>query len=315
LKLRSLALLLGLSIGQLAQAADPSGTRDGTSDSPAAGASDRELARQLFSAAVSLVKAGRYAAAKSLFLEAYAAAPHYLVRYNIAQAELRLGERAAAARDLRLFLAEGGDEIDAARRAATEAEIERIEGELARETVAANGPSAVSSPASLATASATVMGSLEDLPPTPPPTPDKFAAPVQLPPKEAGAAPSKPAWAYVAITGGLALLGGGVALYVWNEGRYDDWHKENNTLSKLKQSDLDNGTAPADDALVRDRAQRNDARLASVKHFDPVPIVFGAIGLAAMGLGVWALLDSPEDDGWQIYGSLSQPELGARLRW
>ena len=89
----------------------------------------REVARQLFAAAVSLARAGRYEAAKGLFLEAYAAAPHYLVLYNIAQAELRLGQDALAARDLRRFLEEGGAAIAPERREEVEQEIARIESD------------------------------------------------------------------------------------------------------------------------------------------------------------------------------------------
>lgn len=69
------------------------------------------------------------------FQRAYELAPNYRVLYNVGQVNLQLNNYAAALRAYEQYLAEGGDQISAERRAAAETEIAGLRARTARVTV------------------------------------------------------------------------------------------------------------------------------------------------------------------------------------
>jgi hypothetical protein len=97
----------------------------------------RAEARRRYERALELVDEGAYAEAVVEFSRAYELAPHHTVLYNLGQAYVALGKPVEAIDALRRFLAEGGAQVAADRRAQVEQEIRRQEarvGTLAVET-------------------------------------------------------------------------------------------------------------------------------------------------------------------------------------
>ncbi|HEU4580069.1 MAG TPA: hypothetical protein VFS67_17545 [Polyangiaceae bacterium] len=244
--------------------------------------------------ALELVHDGRYAAAKTLFLEAYATEPHYLVLYNVAQAELRLGEHKLAAQHLREFLSRGGDAIDPGQRRAAEEDIHRLESEFGT-TPTHDGTQAAASTSRQTPKTQLTQPAASDVsraflvpaPHSPSPTPASDTA-------------APPPWTYALIAGGFAAVGGAVGFYVWNDARYDSWRREDAVLQGLKVELASRGVVPADDPELARRAADNDARLASVERFDPLPLIAGSIGIAAMAVGFWALIDIRDNGAWRV---------------
>ncbi|MEO8181071.1 MAG: hypothetical protein ABI895_19720 [Deltaproteobacteria bacterium] len=227
-------------------------------------------------------------------------------------------------RDLRRFLEEGGAQVPAEQRSAVEGEIAELEKDLARASNAPGGPvEADPSP------SAPEPPLSSALPPVSAAVPiDPWAAaavnsaltPVRPPVStQLGAAAARettpPAWTYAVITGGFMLLGGAGGLYAWNDDRYQHWRTEDSALSDLKQQDIAQGIAPREDTVIRDRARRNDTLIRSVQRFDAVPFVVAGAGLAAMGIGLWGLLDRRNDAALQFSVGTSSVELDAQLFW
>jgi hypothetical protein len=275
--------------------------------------SPRERARHWFSTGLSLARAGRYTAAKALFLEAYAAEPHYLVLYNIAQAELQLQELAAAATHLRLYLSEGGPDISVKTRQAVQAQIERIE---ARQEPANGGAVATGAP-SVDPRELSVTNERQG-------SKSLGSSGVRVP---QGAAPSNNSvdsrspgdpgdagshfWGYVLTSGGFGILGAGLGLYVWNDGRYDGWKDERATLIEQRTG---TGSSGNEAARLGARARENDALLASVQAFDIVPIVLVGVGLGVMGSGIWTLT-SPMKTQFHVSGDTSRLNVTTRWVW
>ena len=93
----------------------------------------RAVAREHFTRGVALAKSRAFAEALGEFQQAYQAAPHFAVLYNIGQAQLALGESANGVATLQRYLAGGGASIEAQRRAEVEAIIAR-QGEASAST-------------------------------------------------------------------------------------------------------------------------------------------------------------------------------------
>ena len=92
------------------------------------GAQDaEEAARRQFQNGVELYEDGKLEQASVAFERAYELKPTYRILFNIAQVENDLGHFAAALRAYTIYLAEGGDEIDAERLAQVKSEIERLD--------------------------------------------------------------------------------------------------------------------------------------------------------------------------------------------
>jgi hypothetical protein len=88
--------------------------------------SDKEEAKERFEKGVVLFKDGNYSAALVEFRAAYAAMPHYSVRYNLGVTLQNLHRYAEAKEEFLAFLAEGGDDIEKKKRK----EVEGFLGEL-----------------------------------------------------------------------------------------------------------------------------------------------------------------------------------------
>lgn len=91
-----------------------------------------------FNNAVALFREGDYRAALVEFRRAYELSHNYRVLYNIGQAEFELQDYAGALRSFQRYLAEGGPEVEADRRAAVEADIKRLSARVARLTLKVN---------------------------------------------------------------------------------------------------------------------------------------------------------------------------------
>jgi hypothetical protein len=303
----AIALSLLCSFSASAAAAPLPSTANGTSK---AKPSQRELARHWFSTALSLARTERYTAAKALFLEAYEAEPHYLVLYNIAQAELQLQELAAAATHLRQYLAEGGAEISLKTRQAVEAQLERIEAGMERAdgaALVASAPATDQAELTVANgrqASTTLGSSTVRLPQGVAPTGNSRS------PAHASDAGSR-FWGYVLTSGGFGILGAGLGLYVWNDGRYDGWKDERATLIEQRSGLNPSSSEPA---RLNARARENDSLLASVKAFDIVPIALIGVGLGVMGSGIWTLT-APVKSQWQLSGNTSSLNVTTHWVW
>lgn len=244
----------------------------------------RELAKQWFATAVSLARAGRYEAAKLLFLEAYAVEPHHIVLYNIAQAERALGDFDAAARHLRRYLAEGGDRIPLEQRGAVERDTVALEAE-------ARNRSDVSSAA---------------------------AQPARSEHSKANPELEPARWpGYALVGGGLVAIGTAAGLYVYNHDRYLRWQRERRALIEAVDAGTTLNAEGYDAVMLRERAARSNELLKSIQRMDPIPIATASAGMAALGFGLWRLFMSEGKHGNEIQmsGGLSQVELRASWKW
>jgi hypothetical protein len=95
-------------------------------------------ARSYFNRGVESFRDGAYDAALVQFKRAYAIVPNYRVLYNIGQTSLRLQDYAASLDAFTRYLAEGGAELPADRRAAVETEIAQLERRVSRVAVVTN---------------------------------------------------------------------------------------------------------------------------------------------------------------------------------
>jgi len=85
-----------------------------------------------------LYEAGEFKLALAEFERAYAVAPNYRIQYNIGQMHLQLNSYAAALAAFEKFLTDGGDEIDAERRAAVAGELPRLRARTGTLSVSSN---------------------------------------------------------------------------------------------------------------------------------------------------------------------------------
>lgn len=179
---------------------------------------ERALARSHFNRGVELAKAGSYEAALAEFEQAYRISPHFSVLYNIGQAELALDRPQLAIETLRRYLAEGGEQIELARRAEVVStiatELERLGPvEAANETERA-APNEEARPAPVAA--------------TAPPAERPRRAPVSSRPStpaDHSRGDAKRPLAYALGATGVVLASAALAHYAWNRGRYEDWQE------------------------------------------------------------------------------------------
>jgi len=94
--------------------------------------------RSRFQRGVEFYKEGDFRAALIEFKRAYDAAPNYKVLYNIAQTSLELQDYATALKNFEKFLADGGADVPAARRAQIVEEMDRLGKRVARVAVEVN---------------------------------------------------------------------------------------------------------------------------------------------------------------------------------
>lgn len=85
-----------------------------------------DIARERFSRGVALFQEGDHKAALVEFRRAYEALPNFRVQYNVARTCLELKDEACALGAFERYLAEGGGEIEPARHAEVERELERL---------------------------------------------------------------------------------------------------------------------------------------------------------------------------------------------
>jgi hypothetical protein len=104
---------------------------------PGAAAPPLEEARTRFAAGVQLFHEGSFDAALAEFRKAYQLAPSYRVLYNIAQVQFELHDYVEALKSFRQYLAEGGPEVPAERRAQVEGEVQKLERRVATLEIAA----------------------------------------------------------------------------------------------------------------------------------------------------------------------------------
>ncbi len=110
---------------------------------PVAFAQDQEAlteARTRFTRGLELYEAGDYEAALAEFTRAYEVAPHFAVLYNIAQVKAQLVRYPEAVETFERYLAEGGDQIAAPRRAEVEEELRRLGALIGRIALVVENP-------------------------------------------------------------------------------------------------------------------------------------------------------------------------------
>ena len=93
--------------------------------------------RTRFTRGIDLYKEGNFHAALAEFRAAYAAAPSWRIQYNLGQTLYQLQDYAGALAAFEKYLAEGGDKVDAARKAEADGEIAKLRQRVASITVLA----------------------------------------------------------------------------------------------------------------------------------------------------------------------------------
>jgi hypothetical protein len=122
------ALLAPSFLPAHALAADPPATPAVGTPAEAEPASDpaKVEARQRYDRGIRLYAEGEFSLAVIEFERAYTLVPDYRVLYNIGQVRVQLAQYARARRSLEQYLAEGGDQISAERKAAVQADLEML---------------------------------------------------------------------------------------------------------------------------------------------------------------------------------------------
>jgi tetratricopeptide (TPR) repeat protein len=109
---------------------------------PCRASSGTEEASERFEKGVKLYKSGDYTAALVEFKAAYAAEPHYAVKYNIGVTLYHLHRYSEARVQLEGFLAEAGDAIEPERRTEVEQLLDELSGLVSTVTFTCNAPRA-----------------------------------------------------------------------------------------------------------------------------------------------------------------------------
>jgi hypothetical protein len=104
----------------------------------AAAPSATDEARERFGRGVQLFHEGSLEAALAEFQKAHQLAPNYRLHYNIAQVQYELHNFVESLRSFWKYLAQGGNEIPADRRAQVEGEIRKLEKRVAYVTITTN---------------------------------------------------------------------------------------------------------------------------------------------------------------------------------
>jgi tetratricopeptide (TPR) repeat protein len=231
----------------------------------------RAQAAAHYARGLDLANQGQYEAALDEFNAAYATSPHFAVLYNVGQAQLALGHPIEAIAALTRYLQDGADQVPLSRREQVQAQIALLETKLAELSIATDQPGAtvriddhevgrtpLFQPVRLAAGTHTVTASL----------PDGAAVTRQVTLGEAAretlelvfvtrqpAAISRPVVAapaseprrsehpsslvtlrrsaVVAASAGLLLSGAALSVYLWNQGRYEDWQNADAALQRL----------------------------------------------------------------------------------
>jgi len=105
---------------------------------PAASTSATTEARERFQRGVALYRESSFDAALAEFRRAYEIAPNYRILYNLAQVQVERHDSVAALALFEQYLQQGGNEIDAARRAQIERDMQSLRGRVADLTVQSN---------------------------------------------------------------------------------------------------------------------------------------------------------------------------------
>ncbi len=95
-------------------------------------------ASERFRRGVELYREGSFDAALAEFELAHEISPNYRVLYNIGQVQVQRGDYVGASKAFRTYLDKGRDEVSALRRSEVEAELERLQGRIAKLRVESN---------------------------------------------------------------------------------------------------------------------------------------------------------------------------------
>jgi len=129
-RLRLLVLLAITSCSSALVAAEPA--------APAASQSATTEARERFQRGVALYREGSFDAALAEFRRAYEIAPNYRILYNLAQVQVERHDSVAALNLFGQYLQQGGNEIEAERRAQVERDMQSLRSRVADLTVESN---------------------------------------------------------------------------------------------------------------------------------------------------------------------------------
>ncbi len=105
---------------------------------PGAKAESPDEGRDHFTRGVALFREGDYRAALVEFRRAYQMSHNYKALYNIGQTEFEVQDYAGARTSFQKYLAEGGAEIEAGRRAEVQADIDKLNGRVAKIEIKTN---------------------------------------------------------------------------------------------------------------------------------------------------------------------------------
>jgi tetratricopeptide (TPR) repeat protein len=319
--LAALSIVAGLSFSLVSKAAEPGpSTEAAARDSSAV-----LLARASFNQGLALAGAKDYRAAIAAFEHAYQLAPHYAVLYNIGRSHAALGENQQAIRFLRRYLKDGRGQIAEDRAAQVEVEIAELLRQSEAETQGEKPPEVpapvlrvvgVPQGSSIlvngtpwhegdavqpGSNDVTVKnegyqpwsqlvelssGSTTTVVVTLVPTQAAPESPVSDAPRASNATPDH-TLAFVLSGAGLGVAVGAGALWLWNDGRFGDWKKED---ADLQQTLASQGSS--DD--TNRRQNNNNDLLQSVHTVDAIALVAGVVGVGVVGAGVYVYLtDAP----------------------
>jgi len=122
--------LLAITSSSALVAAEPS--------APPASASATSEARERFQRGVALYREGSFDASLAEFRRAYELAPNYRILYNLAQVQVERHDAVAALSLFGQYLQQGGNEIDAERRAQVERDMQSLRGRMADLAIESN---------------------------------------------------------------------------------------------------------------------------------------------------------------------------------
>lgn len=123
-------LVLAMTSGSAVVSAQPA-----ASTAPAARPGSTTEARERFQRGVTLYREGSFDAALAEFQRAYELAPNFRVLFNLAQVQVERHDAVAALALFGRYLQEGGNEIDAERRAQVERDMQMLRNRVAELTI------------------------------------------------------------------------------------------------------------------------------------------------------------------------------------
>jgi len=291
---------------------------------------NREEARRHYERGLALTNAADYAGALEAFREAYTKSPHFLVLYNVGQAEVMLGHPIEAVAALRRYLNDGGAEVPATRRQEVEAQIAALEAKLAELTVTTDragllvlvddkeiGRSPLYEPlrvapgrhvvtvkegeqrqtvtVDLAEAERRTVSVVVSPPPVAPPPAAVVAAPkASAPPPPPAKAAKKPAAGPSTETlVGYAALGTGIAVGGAALAHFF-WNRSR--YDNWKAEDAALKSDPTSSAGERERQVANNELAASIEGASRVTVTLSVVGAALAAGGAVLLVMGSDDD-------------------